>query len=124
MDAFAYVWDIMPTILDLAQVEYPKEFGGREIEPMMGRSMAKVLSGSAYEIYGDDEYVSGEMLNGKWTRKGAFKAVSVAPPYGSGEWHLYNVVEDPGETKDLSAEMPELLKELQAEWEEFLHQGY
>ncbi len=119
VDAFAYVWDIMPTILDLAQVEYPKEFGGREIEPMMGRSMAKVLSGSADELYGDDEYVSGEMLNGKWTRKGDFKAVSVAPPYGSGEWHLYNVVEDPGETKDLSAEMPELLTELQAEWERY-----
>ena len=119
VDAFAYVWDIMPTILDLAQVEYPKEFGGREIEPMMGRSMAKVLSGSADELYGDDEYVSGEMLNGKWTRKGDFKAVSVAPPYGSGEWHLYNVAEDPGETKDLSEQMPELLTDLQAEWERY-----
>jgi arylsulfatase A-like enzyme len=86
---------------------------------MMGRSLANILSGSASEVYGDDEYVSGEMLNGKWTRKGDFKAVSVAPPYGLGEWQLYNVAEDPGETNDLSEKMPELLKELRAEWKRY-----
>jgi arylsulfatase len=70
-------------------------------------------------VYGAHELVGGEMLNGKWMRKGDFKAVAVAAPYGTGEWHLYNVVVDPGETQDLAGEMPVLLKELQAAWDEY-----
>jgi arylsulfatase len=77
------------------------------------------LSASKTELYGADEYISGEMLNGKWVRKGDFKAMSVAPPYGPGEWQLYNVTEDPGETRDLAKEMPELLKELRGEWDDY-----
>jgi arylsulfatase len=119
VDAFSYVTDIMPTILDMAGIEHPKEFRGRKVEPMMGRSLSEILSGSTTEIYGEDEYISGEMLNGKWTRKGDFKAVSVAPPYGPGRWQLYNLAEDPGETRDLAEQMPELLEELRAEWDRY-----
>lgn len=50
-------------------------------------------------------------------RKGAFKAVSVSPPYGTGVWQLHHVVDDPGETRDLAAEQPEKLRALQAAWE-------
>ena len=46
-------------------------------------------------------------------------AVAVAAPYGTGEWHLYNVVADPGETHDLAGDMPALLQELQAAWDEY-----
>ena len=118
-DAFAYAWDIMPTILDIAGVEYPKEFEGRNVEPMRGRSMFGLLNGTEEVIYGEDEFIGGEMGGGKWMRKGPFKAVSVAPPYGSGAWQLFNVVEDPGESRDLADEMPDLLEELQAAWERY-----
>jgi arylsulfatase len=119
VDAFAYVWDIMPTILDMVGIEHPKEFAGQEIEPLMGRPLSEILSGSKPEVYEADEYISGEMLNGKWTRKGDFKAMSIAPPYGPGTWQLYNLAEDPGETRDLAQEMPELLKELQEAWDQY-----
>jgi arylsulfatase len=119
VDAFAYVTDIMPTILDITGIEHPKEYRSRKIEPMMGRSLSGVLSGSEAEVYGVNEYISGEMLNGKWTRKGNFKAMSVAPPYGPGKWQLYNLAEDPGETRDLADEMPDLLNELRAAWDQY-----
>jgi arylsulfatase len=119
VDGFFYVTDIMPTILEMAGIKHPKEYRGRKIEPMRGRSLSGVLSDSKIELYGADEYISGEMLNGKWVRKGDFKAMSVAPPYGPGEWQLYNVTEDPGETRDLAKEMPELLKELRGEWDDY-----
>ena len=57
--------------------------------------------------------------NGKWMRQGNFKAVSVATPYGSADWCLYNVVDDPGETRDLAKEQPEILKKLQAAWNRY-----
>ena len=56
------------------------------------------------------------MLNGKWIRKGSYKAVFVTKPYGPEKWQLFNIEADPGETNDLSTEKPDLLEELKAEW--------
>ncbi len=117
--AFSYVTDIMPTILDMTGVEYPNEFEGHTVEAMSGRSLTGVFSGASSEVYGPKDLIGGEMLNGKWMRQGDYKAVSVAKPYGTGTWNLFNVAEDPGETRDLSDEMPDLLKDLQAAWDRY-----
>ena len=52
-------------------------------------------------------------------RKGDYKAVCVAKPYGSGAWQLYNAADDPGETLDLSKNMPDLLFELEDAWKQY-----
>ena len=118
-DAFTYVWDIMPTILELADVEYPAEYQGRQVEAPRGRSMVGILDGSASEIYSDQEFIGGEMGVGKWMRQGAYKAVSVAEPYGTGQWKLFDVEADTGEANDLASEMPDKLEELIAAWAEY-----
>ena len=59
------------------------------------------------------------MQNGKWMRQGDYKAVSVAPPYGKGTWHLYDLAKDPGETIDLSESRPDILQRLQQAWQEY-----
>ena len=102
VDAFSYVTDIMPSILEMAGLKHPSEFRGRVVERMRGRSIVGILGGSKKQIYDAEAFIGGEMLNGKWMRQGNYKAVSVAPRFGSGEWQLYNVAEDPGETNDLS----------------------
>ncbi len=117
LDALSYVTGIMPTILEMAGVEHPKTYQGREVEPMEGRSMAGVLSGARAEVYGADDYIGGEMRNGRWMRQGDFKALLVPPPYGVGRWELYNVLVDPGETLNLAEEKPTVLKRLIAAWE-------
>ena len=119
VDAFAYVWDLMPTILEYADVQYPEEFQGREVERLRGRSLAGVLVGSAQQVYGESDLVGGEMGNGKWMRQGRYKAVSIAPPYGPGTWQLYDVVSDPGETTNLAEKQPEKLSELIAAWDSY-----
>ena len=119
VDAFAYVWDIMPTILDLAGITHPEKYQGRQVERMLGKSLKGVLTGSNQTVYGADEFVGGEMQNGKWMRQGDFKAVSIAPPYGTGAWHLYNLTDDPGETHDLAKEEREILEKLQSAWDNY-----
>jgi len=119
IDSFAYVWDIMPTILEIAGVEHPEDFEGRSVEPMRGRSLVGVTFGSQAEPYSADALIGGEMINGKWMRKGDYKAVLVAAPFGPGGWRLYNTAEDPGETTDLSSEYPEILEELMAAWDNY-----
>jgi arylsulfatase len=119
VDSFAYVWDIMPTILDIAGVAHPEQYQGQTLERMRGKSLQGVLAGSSKSVYDADEFIGGEMQNGKWMRQGDFKAVSVAPPYGTGTWHLYNLANDPGETQDLAKEQPDTLKKLQAAWDRY-----
>ena len=118
-DALAYVTDIMPTILELAKVDYPTEYRGRQIEPMRGRSMIAVLNGSGETVYDDIAFLGGEMGDGKWMRQGDFKAVMVPEPFGTGEWQLFNVVEDPGEAQNLSKTMPAKLEALKAQWDRY-----
>ena len=119
VDAFAYVWDVMPTVLEMAGIPYPGKYQSRQLERMRGKSLQGVLTGSAKVVYGADDLVGGEMQNGKWMRQGDFKAVSVAPPYGTGTWYLYNLADDPGETRDLAKAQPETLKKLQAAWDRY-----
>jgi len=119
VDAFGYVWDIMPTVLEMAGIPYPGKYQGRQLERMRGKSLQGVLTGSTKAVYGADDLVGGEMQNGKWMRQGDFKAVSVAPPYGTGTWYLYNLADDPGETHDLAKAQPETLKKLQAAWDRY-----
>lgn len=118
-DAFAYVWDILPTLLDMTGAGYPAERNGIELDQPRGRSMKPLFAGTSNEIYGPEDMISGEMAGGKWTRQRSFKAVSVPAPYGDGKWRLYNVDKDPGETTDLAANMPDLLDSLKAAWSDY-----
>ena len=119
VDGFTYVWDIMPTILEFAGIQHPKKYHGKEVEPMRGKSLTGVLAASTETVYSDKDFVGGELGNGMWMRQGDYKAVAVAPPYGTGEWHLYNVVDDPGETTNLAGKQPEKLNELKAAWDDY-----
>lgn len=47
------------------------------------------------------------------------QAYDLAPPYGKGDWELYNLRADPGETNDLSEEMPKKLAKLKDAWEKY-----
>ena len=114
-NTFAYVMDIMPTILDFAKIDHPETYQGREVASMRGSSLVGVLTGKANNTH--EEALGGEMLNGKWMRKGNYKAVLIAKPWGPNEWKIYDVVNDPGETKDLSKQQSELLEELRNAWD-------
>lgn len=118
-DAFTYVTDLMPTVLEMAGLEHPKEFRDRQVEPMHGRSLRPLLSGSSDRVYGPEELIAGEMLGGKWIRQGDYKAVSVAQPYGPAKWQLFDMSVDPGETTDLSDAKEEKLNQLRAAWEAY-----
>jgi arylsulfatase len=120
--SFAYVTDVMPTILELAGLEHPSTFRGRDVEAMRGQSLVDVISGARAHTNARDAPIGGEMIGGKWMRKGDYKAVLVSNEgfaFGTGVWKLYNVTEDPGETTDLSTKHPAVLEELKSAWERY-----
>ncbi len=81
--------------------------------------MRRLLDGTKETVYASTEFVGGEMGGGRWMRQGHFKAVMVPAPYGTGVWQLFDVVEDPGEAKDLSKLMPDRLETLKAAWDRY-----
>ncbi len=111
--------DLMPTILEMVNVKNPDTYNGKKVLPMKGKSLVNVLSGENEYAYAPDEYIGGEMLNGKWMRKGDYKAELVTKPYGPNVWQLYDLSKDPGETTDISSTHPEILDELKLAWDKY-----
>jgi len=114
----AFVTDIAPTILDIAGVD-PAMDGAME---MTGRSLAPVLSDATARTWNDGEAVGIEVSGNAALFNGAFKLVHNAPPWGDGEWHLYNVVADPGETRDLREAEPDRFAAMTAQYQTYVQQ--
>ncbi|MAZ86953.1 MAG: arylsulfatase [Cellvibrionaceae bacterium] len=108
--AFSYVTDITPTILELTNTQWPDQrFGGRPVEPISGRSLIPLLNQDADRVYQTTEYIGYELGGHAALFQGDYKIVLNRGPAGDNQWHLYNILKDPGETLDLSAKMPRQL---------------
>ena len=81
--------------------------------------MVSVLAGTSDSVHEPGTLIAGEMFGGRWISDGTHKALLVVPPYGNGKWELYDVSKDPGETRDLALQDPELLQRLTAEWDRY-----
>lgn len=119
-DAFTFVTDMTPTILDLAGVAPPKaRYGGRPIEAISGRSLAPLLRGEVDRIYAEDDVVGYELGGNSALFQGDYKLVLNVPPVGDNEWHLYDIINDPGETTDLRESMPERFQQMLRHYEDY-----
>jgi arylsulfatase len=117
--SFFHVRDIMPTILDVAGVEFTQEINGRSVVAMQGSSVADFISGNLKTPYSGADQVGYELFGMKAFFDGDWKILWMPPPFGIGDWQLYNLREDPGELVDLSDQHPERLVKMIAQWEQY-----
>ncbi|WP_114520795.1 arylsulfatase [Altererythrobacter sp. ZODW24] len=114
------VMDIAPTLLELAGVNQPEgQYEGRDVLAMQGQSWVPVLEGRVAQVRTASEGLGSELFNKKAYRRGNWKALHLHEPFGPGRWQLYDLSSDPGETKDLAADRPELLAELVSSWNNY-----
>jgi arylsulfatase len=96
--------------VELAGAVYPKEHGGKSIQPLEGVSLDPLFNGGpiarAQPLFWEHE-------GNRAVRSEQWKLVSKHP----GGWELYNMSTDRTETKDVAREMPERVRELSAVWE-------
>ncbi|KAJ0131112.1 Uncharacterized protein HZ326_24042 [Fusarium oxysporum f. sp. albedinis] len=113
--AFTTVMDILPTILDLAQVQHPgTSFRGREVVIPRGKSWVSHLSSPTEypAVHQDADHIHGwELFGNRAIHRGNWKAVLLAKQGGDG-WELFDVEKDPAEQHDLSKKRPEILEEM------------
>jgi arylsulfatase A-like enzyme len=123
---FHHIIDITPTILDAAGIHVPDTINGIKQRPMDGVSMAytwdkanastgthhttqyfEILGNRA--IYHDGWVAATTPATLPWEL-----STKPAPDVMTGyKWELYHVAEDPTQSNDLSAKMPEKLKQMQ-----------
>ncbi len=111
----AMVSDITPTLLDWISVPNAPE----SAIPMTGRSLLPVLRGEVDSVYAPNDVRAIEVSGNSALYKGDYKITRSMPPVGTGEWQLFNMAVDPGETTNLSASNPEKLAELLADYEAY-----
>lgn len=115
---FVHVTDIMPTILEIAQAKYPEEYNTNKIHPAIGKSIMPVLKGDSITVHTNDGF-GWELFEMKAYIKGNWKILRLPQPFGSGNWELYDIKNDPAETSDLSVQFPEIKNQLIDEWNEY-----
>lgn len=112
VQSFAMVTDVAPTLLDLVNVK-PDE---SDIRPMTGRSLVAVLEGKAESTYGPDDPAGIEVAGNTAFYLDGYKITRNLPPMGDGQWRLYDIRLDPGETADISSQHPDVKARLLARY--------
>ena len=109
------------------------KFRDRDVHAIRGKSWMPLFSrgektedNELWHIHSSSEPIGWELFAHAAMRKGDWKIVHIAKaqggvgkPNGDG-WELFNVVEDPGETKDVAHAHPEKFDELLKCWEEYV----
>ena len=97
--------DLFPTIAGAAGISVQHEIDGIDIRPALkGESLKRKSLYWHYPHYSNQGGIPGGAI-----REGDFKLVE---RYEDGRVHLYNLASDIGETNDLSAEMPDRVKQM------------
>ena len=117
--SFFHVRDIMPTILDLADVAHVEQFNDRKVKPMQGRTVLDLFEGNIATPYAEANQVGYELFGQKAYFVGDWKILWMPKPYGLGEWELFNLKQDPAELNDLSKQHPDKLKEMIVLWNQY-----
>jgi arylsulfatase len=117
--SFVHVTDMLPTFLDVAAATYPRKLDGRSLRPPIGRSIMPILEGATGRIRGQGDGVGYELFEMKAYIRGDWKLLRLPEPFGSGDWALYNLAEDPGEINDVSNDHPEVKASMIDAWQEY-----
>ena len=122
-DALMATIDLLPTIAALAGATVPEDRvvdGVNQLDCILGNSKS---ARTTYLYNPGSASVQSRIVKGNAIREGDWKLISpltvgwFLEDAGSGDWELYNLKEDIGETKDLARKYPEKVRALRKKLE-------
>jgi arylsulfatase len=125
---YVHAIDVAATILDVTGTAMPAILNGVPQEPMAGRSFAASLIEATAPEHRETQYY--EQFACRAIYHAGWKAVTYHAmmdglytdeddpdrPFDQDRWELYNVAEDPSESRDLAATEPDKLRSLRELW--------
>lgn len=105
--------DVMTTLVELADAEYPKRFDGKEILPMEGVSLLPCFKN---EKINRDKPLVWEHEGNRAIRDGKWKLVAKG---SKGKWELYDLEADRSEMNDLSQQYPDRVEAMAKQWNDW-----
>jgi arylsulfatase len=119
LHAIAHVTDIAPTLLDIAGVNHPSLSETGTPVPQQGKSMISLLTAQADSFRSAEDYLAWEFFDWRAVRTARWKATWIAEPFGAGNWELFDMTVDPGESTDLADQFPDVMQALADKWETY-----
>ncbi|MGQ8338928.1 arylsulfatase [Sunxiuqinia sp. A32] len=107
-----HVIDVLPTCLDVSDVDYPEMVNGQKTITPVGKSLMPLLLGETTSIH---DTLYWEHQRGRAIRTAEWK-MSALP---NKDWELFNINEDHTEMNDLSDQYPEKVAELDKAWKKW-----
>ncbi|GAC06882.1 arylsulfatase [Paraglaciecola chathamensis] len=121
---FVSVKDIAPTFLELAGIPLDiASHNERPVLPMTGKSMLSYLMVQEDTLHGADFSEAWELFGRRAVRSGDWKMIWLNDPWGNNRWQLYNLANDPAESKDVFSQFPEVVAKLSKIWEQYVAQN-
>ncbi len=115
----SHLIDIMATCLDITGVTYPTQFNGNAIQPFEGKSLVLAFKNKPIQrdlIFWEHEGNRAIRVN-NWKLVSKTQRNRVFTEGDEKAWELYDMDNDPSETKDLAAQNPQKVKEMAEKWE-------
>jgi arylsulfatase len=140
---FIHVRDIVPTLLDFADVARPSQPAsgyhlataqgsvtvprvyapdGRAVYAIEGKSAYSELLGKGHGALHADDPQGDEAYGRAYLTSDRYKILWTEPPLGpvDGHWQLFNIAADRGETNDISTANPHLVEQLYSQWQTYM----
>ncbi|CAM3250298.1 arylsulfatase [Prescottella defluvii] len=115
---YAYVTDVLPTVLDLAGIPVATERNGLEARPLDGTSFAATLKDRVSATAHTEQYY--ECFGERAYYRDGWEVVAIRKPltpFDQDRWELYDLSTDPTQCHDLAAEHPDRVAELVKSWQ-------
>ena len=116
---YQHVTDLLPTLAAMSGLIVPTTKDGRPLPAPAGTSFEASLADPDAESTHPEQYY--EMIGHRGFYRDGWSAVTCHQPrtaFSEETWELHHLAADPTETRDLAAEHPEKLAELQSAWED------
>jgi arylsulfatase len=121
--AVVHVTDLVPTFLELAGAKHPSETD-QKLAPLRGKSLTPLLTGKTESVRTEEDWIGGELFGNRMIRQGDWKVCNLLKTAGgTGEWQLFNLKNDPGETTDLSKQEPARTTAMIALWDKYVEEN-